>query len=146
MYYTKDKTKEEILAFLNSWGGEVTLAKTLEIKFIDIDLENETLTATMPVQPKVHQPFGILHGGASCVLAETMGSSLSNIFIDGSKYYGVGTNINSNHLRSKKDGIVTAVARFIRKGKSMHVSEIEISDEKGKLINHTTMTNNIILR
>ncbi|GAA4158386.1 hypothetical protein GCM10022217_19540 [Chryseobacterium ginsenosidimutans] len=142
--YAKDKTKEEILAFLNSWGGEVTLAKTLEIKFIDIDLENETMTATMPVQPKVHQPFGILHGGASCVLAETMGSSLSNIFIDGEKYYGVGTNINSNHLRSKKDGMVTAVARFIRKGKTMHVSEIEIRDEKGQLINHTTMTNNII--
>jgi len=96
------KTKEEILQFLNSWGNDVTLAKTLEIQFIDIDLENETLTATMPVQPKVHQPFGILHGGASCVLAETMGSSLSNIFIDGSKYYGVGTNINSNHLKSKK--------------------------------------------
>jgi 1,4-dihydroxy-2-naphthoyl-CoA hydrolase len=142
--YAKDKTKEEILVFLNSWGGEVTLAKTLEIKFIDIDLENETMTATMPVQPKVHQPFGILHGGASCVLAETMGSSLSNIFIDGEKYYGVGTNINSNHLRSKKDGMVTAVARFIRKGKSMHVSEIEIRDEKGQLINHTTMTNAII--
>ncbi|MDR6920627.1 MULTISPECIES: PaaI family thioesterase [Chryseobacterium] len=144
--YTKDKTKEEILAFLNSWGGEVTLAKNVEIKFIDIDLENETLTATMPVQPKVHQPFGILHGGASCVLAETMGSSLSNLFIDGEKYYGVGTNINSNHLRSKKDGMVTAVARFIRKGKTMHVSEIEIRDEKGTLINHTTMTNNIINR
>lgn len=138
------QTKEEILAFLNNWGGEVTLAKTLEIKFIDIDLENETLMATMPVGPKVHQPFGILHGGASCVLAETMGSSLSNLFIDGEKYYGVGTNINSNHLRSKKDGIVTAVARFIRKGKSMHVSEIEIRDEKDQLINHTTMTNNII--
>lgn len=140
----KSKTKEETLQFLNSWGNDITLAKTLEIKFIDIDLENETLTATMPVQPKVHQPFGILHGGASCVLAETMGSSLSNIFIDGTKYYGVGTNINSNHLRSKKDGIVTAVARFIRKGRTMHVSEIEIRDEKGQLINHTTMTNNII--
>jgi 1,4-dihydroxy-2-naphthoyl-CoA hydrolase len=75
-----------------------------------------------------------------------MGSSLSNIFIDGEKYFGVGTNINSNHLRSKKEGIVTAVARFIRKGKTMHVSEIEIRDEKGQLINHTTMTNNIINR
>ncbi|KFF02362.1 PaaI family thioesterase [Chryseobacterium luteum] len=142
----KGQTKEELLTFLNSWGNGVTLAKTLEIQFIDIDVENETLTATMPVQPKVHQPFGILHGGASCVLAETLGSSLSNIFIDGNKYYGVGTNINSNHLKSKKDGIVTATARFIRKGKTMHVSEIEIRDEKGILINHTTMTNNIILR
>ncbi|MCW3168134.1 PaaI family thioesterase [Chryseobacterium sp. 09-1422] len=141
--YTEGKTKEEILEFINSWGEE-TFAKTLNIQFIDIDLENETLTATMPVSPKIHQPFGIMHGGASCVLAETMGSSLSNIFIDGSKYFGVGTNINSNHLRSKKDGTVTAVARFIRKGKTMHVSEIEIRDEKGQLINHTTMTNNII--
>jgi 1,4-dihydroxy-2-naphthoyl-CoA hydrolase len=104
------------------------------------------LTATMPVLPRIHQPFGIMHGGASCVLAETMGSSLSNIFIDGEKYYGVGTNINTNHLRSKKDGLVTAIARFIRKGKTMHVSEIEIRDEKGQLISHTTMTNNIINR
>ena len=141
----KDMTKDELLNFLNNWGEE-TMAKALEIRFIDIDQTNETLTATMPVLPRVHQPFGILHGGASCVLAETMGSSLSNIFIDGSKYFGVGTNINSNHLRSKKDGIVTAVARFIRKGKTMHVSEIEIRDEKGQLINHTTMTNNIINR
>lgn len=143
--YIKNKTKEEILTFINNWGEE-TFAKTLDIKFIDIDLENETLTAIMPVSPKIHQPFGIMHGGASCVLAETMGSSLSNIFIDGSKYYGVGTNINSNHLRSKKDGTVTAVARFIRKGKTMHVSEIEIRDEKGQLVNHTTMTNTIINR
>ena len=138
-------TKEEILEFLNNWGNE-TMAKAIEIKFTDIDLENETLTATMPVQPKVHQPFGILHGGASCALAETLGSSLSNIFIDNDKYYGVGTNINSNHLKSKKDGVVTGTARFIRKGKTMHVSEIEIRDENGDLINHTTMTNNILNR
>lgn len=143
--YTKNKTKEEVLAFINNWGEE-TFAKTLEIHFIDIDLENETLTATMPVLPRIHQPFGIMHGGATCVLAETMGSSLSNIFIDGEKYFGVGTNINSNHLRSKKDGVVTGFARFIRKGKTMHVSEIEIKDEKGNLISHTTMTNNIINR
>ncbi|WP_027385871.1 PaaI family thioesterase [Chryseobacterium gregarium] len=136
-------TKEQILDFINRWGEE-TFAKTLDIHFTDIDLENETLTATMPVLPRIHQPFGIMHGGASCVLAETMGSSLSNIFIDGEKYYGVGTNINTNHLRSKKDGTVTAIARFIRKGRSMHVSEIEIRDEKDQLISHTTMTNTII--
>jgi len=139
------KTKEEVLYFLNNWGND-TMAKTIEIKFTDLDFTKETLTATMPVQSKVHQPFGILHGGASCVLAETLGSCLSNIFIDSDKYYGVGTNINSNHLRSKKDGIVTGTARFIRKGKTMHVSEIEIHDEKGELINHTTMTNNILKR
>ncbi|WP_407405021.1 PaaI family thioesterase [Chryseobacterium sp.] len=138
-------TREEILYFLNNWGTE-TLAKTIEIVFTDVDQENQTLSATMPVQPKVHQPFGILHGGASCVLAETLGSCLSNIFIDNDKYYGVGTNINSNHLKSKKEGLVTGTARFIRKGKTMHVSEIEIRDEKGDLINHTTMTNNILVK
>ena len=135
------KNKEQILEKLNNWGGE-SLGKTLEIIFTDVT--DETLTATMPVTPKVHQPYGILHGGASCVLAETLGSCLSVLNVDIEKFAPVGTNINSNHLRSKKDGIVTGTAKFIRKGRTMHVSEIEIRDEKGELINHTTMTNNII--
>lgn len=139
----EDSKRSEILAKLNSWGGE-NLAKTLGIFFTDVS--DETLTATMPVEPKVHQPYGILHGGASCVLAETLGSCLSVLHVDIEKYAPVGTNINSNHLRSKKNGMVTGTARFIRKGNTMHVSEIEIRDEKGELINHTTMTNNIIPR
>ena len=137
------ENKEQILEKLNTWGGE-TLGKTLDITFTDVT--DDTLTATMPVTPKVHQPYGILHGGASCVLAETLGSSLSVLHVDTEKYAPVGTNINSNHLRSVKKGIVTGTARFIRKGNTMHVSEIEIRDEKGTLINHTTMTNNIIPR
>ena len=139
----EDSKKHEILHRLNNWGGE-NLGKTLEIIFTDVT--DESLTATMPVTPKVHQPFGILHGGASCVLAETLGSCLSVLHVDTEKVVPVGTNINSNHLRSKKEGIVTGTARFIRKGNTMHVSEIEIRDEKGALINHTTMTNNIIPR
>lgn len=135
------KNKAEILEKLNTWGGE-TLGKTLDIIFTDVS--EDSLTATMPVTPKVHQPYGILHGGASCVLAETLGSCLSVLNVDIEKFAPVGTNINSNHLRSKKDGIVTGTAKFIRKGRTMHVSEIEIRDEKGELINHTTMTNNII--
>lgn len=135
--------KKQILEKLNTWGGE-TLGKTLDIIFTDVT--DETLTATMPVTPKVHQPYGIMHGGASCVLAETLGSCLSVLHVDIEKFAPVGTNINSNHLRSKKEGLVTGTAKFIRKGKTMHVSEIEIRDEKGELINHTTMTNNIILR
>lgn len=137
------KNKAEILEKLNTWGGE-TLGKTLDIIFTDVS--EDSLTATMPVTPKVHQPYGILHGGASCVLAETLGSCLSVLNVDIEKFAPVGTNINSNHLRSKKDGIVTGTAKFIRKGRTMHVSEIEIRDEKGELINHTTMTNNIIPR
>ena len=135
------KNKAEILEKLNTCGGE-TLGKTLDIIFTDVT--EDSLTATMPVTPKVHQPYGILHGGASCVLAETLGSCLSVLNVDIEKFAPVGTNINSNHLRSKKDGIVTGTAKFIRKGRTMHVSEIEIRDEKGELINHTTMTNNII--
>lgn len=135
--------KDQILEKLNTWGEE-TLGKTLDIIFTDVT--DNTLTATMPVTPKVHQPYGILHGGASCVLAETLGSSLSVLHVDTEKFAPVGTNINSNHLRSKKNGLVTGTAKFIRKGRTMHVSEIEIRDEKGELINHTTMTNNIIPR
>ena len=138
-----DTQQAEILHKLNNWGGE-NLGKTLGIIFTEVTAE--TLTATMPVTPKVHQPYGILHGGASCVLAETLGSCLSVIHVDTEKFAPVGTNINSNHLRSKRDGVVTGTARFIRKGKTMHVSEIEIRDENGELINHTTMTNNIIPR
>lgn len=137
------ENKEQILEKLNNWGGE-TLGKTLNIVFTEVT--NETLTATMPVTPRLHQPYGIMHGGASCVLAETLGSCLSVLHVDIEKFAPVGTNINSNHLRSKKDGLVTGTAKFIRKGKTMHVSEIEIRDEKGELINHTTMTNAIILR
>ncbi|SDD87358.1 PaaI family thioesterase [Riemerella columbipharyngis] len=133
--------KEEILHFLNNWSEE-HLAKNLGIIFTDVT--EDSLTATMPVNKGVHQPFGIMHGGASCVLAETLGSCLSNVSIDQKKYYAVGTNITSNHLRSKRNGMVTGVAQFLRKGRTVHVSTIEIRDENDQLINHTTMTNNII--
>ena len=136
-----EEKKKEILHHLNNWTGE-NLVKTLGIEFIDV--EDGMLKATMEVTPKVHQPYGILHGGASCVLAETLGSSLSVINVDMEKFAPVGTNINSNHLRAKREGMVTGTATFIRKGHTVHVSQIEIRDEKGNLINHTTMTNNII--
>lgn len=135
--------QKETVEKLNNWGG-MTLAKHIGIKFTAVT--EDTVTATMPVSPITHQPYGILHGGASCVLAETLGSTLSFINVDTEKVVPVGTNINSNHLRSKTEGLVTGVARFIRKGKTVHVSEIEIRDENGELINHTTMTNNIIPR
>lgn len=133
--------KAEILDRLNK-ASKNTLGETLDIVYTDVS--DDFLTATMPVTPKVHQPYGIMHGGASCVLAETLGSCLSLINLDISKAVPVGTNINSNHLRAIREGIVTGTATFIRKGNTMHVSQIEIRDEKGNLINHTTMTNNIV--
>lgn len=138
-----EQRQQEILQFLNNWG-EHHMGKLLHIELTAVS--DDSLTATMPVTPDVHQPFGILHGGASCVLAETLGSCLSNISINQEKYYAVGTNINSNHLKSKRDGVVTGTAKFIRKGKTVHVSEIEIKDEKGDLINFTTMTNQVIAK
>lgn len=137
----EEARKKEILDQLNK-ASKNTLGETLEIVYTDVS--DEHLTATMPVNSRVHQPYGILHGGASCVLAETLGSCLSLIHVDTSKSVPVGTNINSNHLRAKRDGMVTGTATFIRKGNTMHVSQIEIRDEKGHLINHTTMTNNIV--
>ncbi len=129
------------LSALNAWGEE-SMALTLGIKFTAIDADS--LSATMPVLPRVHQPYGILHGGASVALAETLGSTLSVLHVDREKFAPVGTNINSNHLRSIREGLITGKASFIRKGNTMHVSQIEIRDEKGRLINHTTMTNAII--
>ena len=133
--------KIEILDQLNK-ASKNTLGETLDIVYTDVS--DDFLTATMPVTPKVHQPYGIMHGGASCVLAETLGSCLSLINLDITKSVPVGTNINSNHLRAIREGVVTGTATFIRKGNTMHVSQIEIRDEKGNLINHTTMTNNIV--
>lgn len=137
----EEAKKIEILGRLNK-ASKNTLGETLDIVYTDVS--DDFLTATMPVTPKVHQPYGIMHGGASCVLAETLGSCLSLINLDISKAVPVGTNINSNHLRAIREGIVTGTATFIRKGNTMHVSQIEIRDEKGNLINHTTMTNNIV--
>ena len=119
-----------------------TLMETLEIEFTEVG--DDFLTATMPVNPRIHQPYGLLHGGASAAMAESLGSCLSNIVIDMQKYAAVGTSITANHLKSKKDGIVTGTARIIRKGKSLHFLEIEIRDEKDALICHSTMTNMII--
>ena len=136
-----ENKKKEILEKMNL-AGKNTLVETLDIVYTDVS--DDSLTATMPVNSRVHQPYGILHGGASCVLAETLGSCLSLIHLDLSKFVPVGTNLNTNHLRAKRDGIVTGTATFIRKGNTMHVSQIEIRDEKGNLINHTTMTNNIV--
>lgn len=134
-------TKEEKLQELNEWNKN-TLLETLDIKFTDVG--DDFLVATMPVNPRVHQPLGMLHGGASVALAESLGSCLSNIVIDRSRYGAVGTNINSNHLKAKREGWVTGTARLLRKGRTQHFTEIEIRDEVGDLICHTTMTNVVI--
>ena len=109
-----------------------TLAETIAIAFEEIG-ENY-LKASMPVSPVVHQPYGLLHGGASAALAETVGSVASWMCIDPQKQICVGMEINCNNIKSKKNGMVTAVARPLHIGAASHVWDIRIEDENNKLI------------
>jgi 1,4-dihydroxy-2-naphthoyl-CoA hydrolase len=92
------------------------------------------LAARMPVNHKTKQPMGLLHGGASVVLAETVGSMASNLIVDRTQQYGVGLEINANHVRKATDGYVYAVAKPLHIGKSTHVWEIHITDEQEQLV------------
>lgn len=109
-----------------------TMAEHLDIHFTEIG--SNYLKATMPVCDKTKQPHGLLHGGASATLAETVGSVASWLTIDTEKYICVGIEINCNHLRPKKDGIVTATAEPLHLGATTHVWDIKIRDEKEKLV------------
>jgi 1,4-dihydroxy-2-naphthoyl-CoA hydrolase len=107
------------------------------IDYIGIELTevgDDYLKATMPVDHRTIQVYGILHGGASVALAETIGSFASAMVIDTSKYICVGLDINANHIRAKREGKVTATARPLHLGTSTHVWEIRIVDEQESLI------------
>jgi 1,4-dihydroxy-2-naphthoyl-CoA hydrolase len=88
----------------------------------------------MPVDHRTHQPMGILHGGASTALAETLGSVASHLIIDNSKCFCMGLEINANHVQSKKEGLVTGIAKPIHLGVKTHIWEIRIIDERQKLM------------
>ena len=133
--------KEKILQYCNSISKN-TLMETLNIKFIDAG--PDYLTATMPVNPSVHQPMGLLHGGASVALAESVGSAASLILINGEHSEVRGIEISANHLKAKRDGIVTATARIIHKGASIHLWEIRITDEKDALISLCKLTTMVL--
>jgi 1,4-dihydroxy-2-naphthoyl-CoA hydrolase len=109
-----------------------TLVKTLEIDVLEASPEK--VVATMPVQPKVHQPFGLLHGGASVALAETVASIGAFLSVADQGLMAVGLEINANHLRGVRDGIVTATATPIHKGRTTQVWNIEIKDENNKMV------------
>lgn len=109
-----------------------TMAETLGIKFTEIG--EEYLCATMPVNHNTQQPYGLLHGGASAALAETIGSVASSLCIDNEKEICTGIEINCNHVRGKKSGIVTARAEPLHVGAKTHVWDIKIRDEKDKLV------------
>ncbi len=109
-----------------------TMADHLGMQWVEIG--DAFLKLSMPVNEKTKQPYGILHGGASCALAETVGSVASALVIDMDKYICVGLEINANHVRSAKDGIVTGHCTPLHIGKSTHVWDIKIHDQSNKLI------------
>ena len=112
--------------------GKGTMVEHIGIKITA--LGNNFLSGTMPVDHRTTQPMGILHGGASAALAETLGSLAANFVIDEQKKYCVGIDINANHIRSAKKGLVTGTARPIHIGSSTQVWSIEIVDEQKKLV------------
>lgn len=108
------------------------MMETLDIRFIASG--DDWLRGTMPVDHRTRQPFGLLHGGASVVLAETLGSSAALLTLDIEKQVAVGLDINANHIRGVRGGIVTGTARAAHLGRTTQVWEIRIEDEDDKLV------------
>ncbi len=109
-----------------------TMMEHLGIEFTGIG--EKFVSASMPVDQRTHQPFGLLHGGASVTLAETLGSVASTLSIDLSKQYCVGLEINANHIKAVKDGFVYGTARPVHLGRSTHIWEIKIETPQEQLV------------
>jgi 1,4-dihydroxy-2-naphthoyl-CoA hydrolase len=124
--------------------GQHGLQKVLGIEIVE--MSPDRVVATMPVDERTHQPFGILHGGASIALAETVASLGAANRIDREKFIAVGQEINGNHLRPKSEGVVTATGVPVHAGRSSQVWSIEIRDEAGKLVCISRCTMAIVAR
>ena len=118
------------LEYLNQ--SSETLVGHLGIEFTEIG--DEHVTARMPVDARTHQPYGLLHGGASVALAETLGSTGAGLCVDPARQYVVGLEINANHVRAVKEGWVTGTVRPLHRGKTTQIWEIRIVDDAGKLV------------
>lgn len=123
---------EPELEQLNAGQKKNTIAEVIGIEITEMG--DDFLRGTMPVDNRTHQPMGILHGGASVVLAESLGSMAANLCVDTTKHYCVGLDINANHLRAIRSGMVIGTAKPIHLGRSTQVWEIKIEDEQGKPI------------
>lgn len=119
-----------------------TLMETLEIEYIDAG--EDFLIAKMPVNSRVHQPMGLLHGGAMVALAESVGSAASVMFINQTEQEVRGIEISANHLKSKRDGTVYGTAKIVHKGRTIHLWEIKITDEEDNLISLCKLTNIVL--
>ena len=131
------KSKEQVLAACNAICKN-TLMETLEIEFID--LTEDVLTARLPVTSKVHQPDGVLHGGASVALAESIGSAAAIVFLGKENSTIRGLEISANHIKSISDGFVYAKATALHRGKTTQLWQIRIENEAAELISLVKLT------
>lgn len=128
---------QQVLDSLNAHNRN-TLMEVLEIEYTEVG-EN-SLTATMPVNARVHQPMGILHGGATAALAESVGSAASALQLDLETQSAVGLELAINHLRSLREGQITGTARAVHIGRRTHLWQIEIHDQDQRLIAQAKLT------
>ena len=129
--------KEKILEICNAMV-KGNLMETLDIEFVDVGAD--FLSARMPVTPKVHQIHGVLHGGATVALAETVGSAAVPVLSQDPNVSIVGIEISANHLKSVSRGYVTATAKPLRIGKNIQLMEIRVTDEDENLISHCKLS------
>ena len=127
IWFKKDLSVADIAVL-----GRDTMGEHIGIEWKEVGAD--FLSATMPVDNRTRQPYGLLHGGASVALAETLGSVAAAMVVDNNKFYCVGLEINANHVRSARDGFVTGIARPIHIGASTQVWDIKIYDDKEKLV------------
>ncbi len=135
--------KDKILKVCNE-SSKNTLMQTLDIEYVDIG-EN-FLVGKMPVTPKVHQPDGVLHGGAMVALAESVGSMASYIFMDAQKFFVRGIEISASHIKSMKEGEVFAKATVLHKGKTTQLWDIKLTDAEDNLISICKLTTIALLK
>ncbi len=126
-------SKQEVLDRCNS-RKKGTLMETLDITFVDVDFEDQTITAKMPVTHSIHQPDGVLHGGATAALIETVGSVAVFVFKQTENLLVRGIEISANHLKSIREGDVFATAKPVHLGRTTQHWEIKVTDQEGALI------------
>ncbi len=123
---------------VNAWNKN-TMMETLDMIFTEIG--EDYVVATMPVDHRTHQPMGLLHGGATIALAETVGSVGSALMVDTKKFAVVGLNMQTNHLKSIRSGLVSARGQIIHKGRSTHIWDVTITGPEGQVISICRFTN-----
>ena len=139
IWYNKELSVDDLRPL-----GKDTMGEYIGIEWTEVG--DNYIKAKMPVDRRTHQPYGLLHGGASCVLAETIGSVAAAMVVDHAKFVCVGMEINANHVRSVREGYVTGIATPLHVGANTHVWDIRIFDEVEKLVCVSRLTVAVIPR